>query len=112
MPCGIRDLHCTAEPKCKVKGRFKLKKKKCYRNKQRQWENEIGIQKADESCHFRARRIGNGQKQKRRGGEKKIEKARKRKGKKERCGEKEREKRNKIEKEKLKKKGKEKAKEE
>lgn len=28
VPCGIRDLHCTAEPKCKVKGRFKLKKKK------------------------------------------------------------------------------------
>lgn len=101
-------LHCRA--KMQSKGKVQVKKKKCYRNKQRQWENEIGIQKADESCHFRARRIGNGQKQKRRGGEKKREKARKRKGKKERCGEKEREKKNKIEKEKLKKKEKKKQK--
>lgn len=84
-------LHCRGKMQSKRKVQVK-KKKKCYRNKQRQWENEIGIQKADESCHFRARRIGNGQKQKRRGGEKKREKARKRKGKKERCGEKEREK--------------------
>lgn len=51
--------------KMQSKGKVQVKKKiKCYRNKERPGENEIGIQKADESwhfLHFRARRrTGNG----------------------------------------------------